>query len=170
MKSTDRLARKRQFYHQLLLRLNEAKYKEVITSGTYGVKSTRALSEAQLDSLISNAELRLEERQRTFATKPKPASDDVEVRKLRNKCLLVLSQRGITATPKDWSSINKELEAKRYQWVLPEPIREKGLINKRGLLAFKTKDDLTKLFQQLCQIRDTEKERTEVMQSRARLN
>ena len=170
MTKEDRLSKKRQLYHRLLLLLGEAKYKEVITEGSFGVESTKELTEEQLDSLISNAQLRINERRlnvRPTAVKPE---NDAEIRRLRNKCLLALAERGIRATTKDWSAINKELEADRYQWVLTDAQRAKGLKNTRGLKAFNNKEVLTKLFKQLCQIRDNEKKHIAEVQELARQN
>lgn len=170
MTTEQRLSKKRQFYHQLLLRLGEAKYKEVITEGSFGVESTTELTEAQLDSLISNAQLRINEKcvnVRPTADKP---VNDAEIRRLRNKCLIALSERGIRPQSKDWSPINKELEADRYQWVLTDAQRAKGVKNKRGLMAFNNKEVLTKLFKQLCVIRDNEQRHIAESQALARQN
>jgi len=171
MITTERLKKKRQLYHRLLLMLGEAKYKEVITEGTFGVESTTELTESQLDSLISNAQIRINERRsnvRPTATKPE---NDVEIRRLRNKCLIAMSERGIRPQSKDWSPINKELEADRYQWVLTEEQRAKGMKkNTRGLMAFNNKEVLTKLFKQLCVIRDNEAKQYAGAQALARQN
>jgi hypothetical protein len=170
METTERLKKKRQLYHRLLLMLGEAKYKEVITEGTFGVESTTEITESQLDSLISNAQIRINERRsnvRPTATKPE---NDAEIRRLRNECLIVMSERGIRPQSKDWSPINKELEADRYQWVLTDAQRAKGIKNTRGLMAFNNKEVLTKLFKQLCVIRDNEAKQYAGEQALARQN
>lgn len=142
---------KRQRYHQLLIALGEAKYKDVIVSSRFNVNSTRDLNDAQMDELIHDALHRLKKHKM-------PVKDDIKIiRKWRNRCLLVLSQRGITAIPSDWTPINHELEKKQYQWIVPPVQLEKGNVNKKGLYAFNTVDDLKKLFNQLSAIRDNEK-------------
>ncbi|MEI8086943.1 MAG: hypothetical protein WCG93_12085 [Paludibacter sp.] len=160
------ISQKRQYYHNLLISLGQVEYKAIIIEGSFpGIEHTTDLSEAQLDQLITDAEGRLGNNvQRPEAVPQKPrlaaANDPEETakRKLRNKCLLVLAERNIKATAKDWTPVNHELEAKRYQWVLTEEQRQKGYVNKRGLGAFATIESLKKLFYQLCSIRDNEKE------------
>lgn len=156
-----RLKTKRQRFHQLLLQLGEEKYKELIVNTAFGVDSTTQLTEAQLDQLIRDTEQRIGANRtdaRPTVSKQKDNTNDTRIRRLRNKVLLVLAQRGIKATPKDWSAINQELSAKRYQWIMTDEQREQGICNQRGLLTFVTEADLEKLFQQLCRIRDNEKE------------
>ncbi len=70
---------------------------------------------------------------------------------------MVLSERGIRSTPKDWSPVNNELAAPRYQWILTDEQRAQGIVNKRGIGTFNTVETLRKLFYQLCSIRDNEK-------------
>lgn len=160
MKTNKSLAQKRQKFHKLLIQLGEEKYKSVIVEGTFpGIESTTELNEQQLVTLINDALKRLGKK-RTGEYQPITRQNELvqaEIRRLRNKCLIVLGERGIKATPKDWSAINKELEAERYQWILPAETRNKGVINKRGLMAFNTPETLKKLFVQLCSIRDNEK-------------
>ena len=150
------LAKKRQYFHQLLLALGEAQYKEVIVAERFeNIVHTTELNGAQLTTLINEARGRLH--------KARKAKQEVELhevkalKKWRNKCLLVLNERGIIATPKNWAPINDELSKKQYQWVLSADQRNKGLINNKGLYAFNTEEDLKKLFKQLVAIRDAEK-------------
>ncbi len=153
------IKQKRQRYHRLLLALGEARHKEVIVEAQFGVTSTTDLNEQQLDSLIADAQQRLN---RLKTPKPNNAPSEAEqklLRTWRNKCLLVLNERGITATPKDWSPVNNELAKKQYQWILSESQLQKGMVNRKGLWAFKTVDDLKKLFKQLASIRDKQEVR-----------
>lgn len=108
--------------------------------------------------LITDAEERAGIRQKARRTVATKAPETAAVRKMRNKVLLVLAERGIKATAKDWSEVNKELSAKRYQWILSDEQHKKGLTNQKGLLAFSTVEDLQKLFRQLCRIRDVEQQ------------
>ena len=160
MNTNPILAEKRQKYHRLLLKLGEEKYKSVIVEGTFnGIESTTDLNEQQLDILIADANTRLG--QKGYAQRkpiaPAHEPEQAELRRLRNKCLLVLAERGIKATAKDWSAINKELEAARYQWILTDEQRAAGVVNKRGLTAFNTPETLKKLFMQLSSIRDNQR-------------
>jgi hypothetical protein len=158
----EKLKEKRQYYHKLLLALGEAQFKDVIISSQFGVESTTELTEAQLDSLIFDARKRLNNlRKPTTESVVKP--NEATIKRLRNKCLLVLNERGITATPKDWSPINNELAKKQYQWILTPEQEAQGLINKKGLYAFNTEVSLKKLFNQLSAIRDAEKKKAEKM-------
>ncbi|MBN1987851.1 MAG: hypothetical protein JW783_00455 [Bacteroidales bacterium] len=150
--TTTTLKEKRQHYHRLLLALGEAKYKDVIVSTRFNVNSTKELSAPQLDALITEAKQRLAK----VSPKAAKSEDELQLKRWRNKCLLLLNQRGITATPKDWSPVNKELEKKQYQWILTEEQRSKGLVNHKGLYAFNTVESLVKLFKQLANIRDNE--------------
>jgi hypothetical protein len=153
MTSEQTLKQKRQYYHQLLIAAGEAAYKDVIVSARFDVDSTRKLDEWQLDELIQDAKHRMYNKKR-----PGPnVDDDKKIKTWRNRCLLVLSQRGITATPKDWSAINNELAKKQYQWITSPAQLEKGFVNQKGLYAFNTVADLKKLFNQLSAIRDNEK-------------
>ncbi|MFV0377817.1 MAG: hypothetical protein ACK5JD_11030 [Mangrovibacterium sp.] len=162
--NTQTLAQKRQRFHRLLIALGEDKYKDVIVSARFDVDSTTALSERQLDELIADAVHRLYQRRN-------PANiDDKAVRGWRNRCLLVLAQRGITATASDWSRINEELSRKHYQWVMTPQQVEKGLINYKGLYAFNTVDDLKKLFNQLSSIRDNEARKAQQLRELAKRN
>jgi len=155
-----RMKQKRQQFHQLLIALGEEKYKEVIVEGTFaGVEHTTQLNETQLDQLINDAQTRLGNRgikveRRPLAPVHNP--EEYQIKQLRNKCLQVLNQRGITSTPKDWSAVNNELAAPRYQWILSEIQRAAGVINHRGIGTFNTVDSLRKLFYQLCAIRDNQ--------------
>jgi hypothetical protein len=152
MNNNQTLKTKRQYYHQILIAAGEAAYKDAIVSSRFDVDSTTQLDEWQLDELIQDAKNRLAGQKR-----PVPAADDTsKIKTWRNRCLLVLAQRGITATPKDWSAINHELAKKQYQWIMPSQL-EKGFVNQKGLYAFSTVDDLKKLFNQLSAIRDNEK-------------
>lgn len=152
MKDEQQLKAKRQYYHQLLIAAGEAKYKDVIVSARFDVNSTTELDEWQLDELIQDAKHRLAKQKCTV-----PVADDSKIiRKWRNRCLLVLSQRGITAKPGDWSPINNELSKKQFQWIMSPVQLEKGYVNHKGLYAFTTIDDLKKLFNQLSAIRDNE--------------
>ena len=156
-----RLKNKRQQYHRLLLALGEEKYKSVIIEGTFpGKESTMELTEAQLDILISDAERRAgnrgqEVKRQSIAPANNP--EEYQIKKMRNKCLQVLAERGIKSTPKDWQPVNNELEAPRYQWILTDEQRAQGMINKRGIGTFNTVESLRKLFYQLCAIRDNQK-------------
>jgi|GEM_PF-3290064 len=154
------LKEKRQLFHRLLLALGEDKYKEVIVEGTFpGIESTKDLNEQQLDRLISDAKTRMGNRGQEVKRRPIAAAnapEEYQVKQLRNKILQVLSQRGIKSTPKDWTQVNTELAAPRYQWVLSEEQRAAGIVNKRGLGTFNTPETLRKLFYQLCAIRDNE--------------
>lgn len=155
---------KRRLFHQLLITLGEAQYKDVIVSSLFGVDSTCQLSERQLDELILDAKHRLGNRNR-------PVADDArQVRTWRNRCLLVLGQRGITATPNDWSQINDELSKKHFQWIMTPQQLEKGLTNHKGLYAFRTVADLKKLFNQLSSIRDNEARKAQQLRELARRN
>ena len=150
MNEEQALKQKRQRFHQLLIRLGWERYKETIVSARFNVESTKDLSERQMDELIADAIHHLNK-------KSQPASSDIkQLRTWRNRCLLVLAQRGITATPSDWTPVNHELEKKQFQWVLTAEQMAAGIINHQGLYAFKTVDDLKKLFNQLCAIRDNE--------------
>jgi len=156
-----RLKGKRQQYHKLLIALGEEKYKEVIIEGTFpGKEHTTDLTEAQIDILISDAESRMGKRGmevKRVSIAPANNPEEFQIKQLRNKCLQVLTERGIKTTPKDWSQVNNELAAPRYQWVLSEEQRAAGMINKRGIGTFNTVDSLRKLFYQLCAIRDNQK-------------
>jgi len=157
----SRLKEKRQQYHKLLLSLGEEKYKEVIIEGTFpGKEHTTDLTEAQIDILIADAEQRAGNRGKEvkrISVAPANNPEEYQIKQLRNKCLQVLSERGIKTTPKDWSQVNNELSAPRYQWVLTEEQRAAGIINKRGIGTFNTVESLRKLFYQLCAIRDNQK-------------
>ena len=155
-----RLKRKRQLYHNLLVALGEEKYKQVIVEGSFpGIEHTTDLTEVQLDTLISDAERRMGNRGEVKRVSLAPANnpEEYQIKQLRNKCLQVLTERGIKTTPKDWSQVNNELAAPRYQWVLTEEQRAAGMINKRGIGTFNTVESLRKLFYQLCAIRDNQK-------------
>ncbi len=163
MKSNEAtLKEKRQLFHRLLLALGEEKYKEVIVEGTFpGIESTTELNEQQLDRLIADAKIRIGRSDKSGLVKRRPiapanAPEETEIRRMRNKCLQVLSQRGIKSTPKDWTAVNNELAAPRYQWILSQEQRASGVINTRGLGTFNTVESLRKLFYQLCAIRDNE--------------
>lgn len=153
----ETITQKRQRFHRLLLQLGEAAHKEDIISSFYpGTTSTKNLNIFQMNILLKDAEQRAGygyKPRRTAATK---APETAAIRRMRNKVLLVLAERGIKATAKDWSAINTELSAKRYQWIMTDEQREKGYVNSKGLLAFTTVEDLQKLFRQLCRIRDIE--------------
>ncbi|MEA4981435.1 MAG: hypothetical protein VB066_01830 [Paludibacter sp.] len=157
----DNLKDKRQQFHLLLIALGEVKYKEVIVEGMFpGIESTMSLNEQQLDRLIADATNRMGNRGQDVKRRPiSPANapEEYQIKQLRNKCLQVLTERGIKSTPKDWTAVNKELEAPRYQWVLSEEQRAAGVINKRGIGTFNTVESLKKLFYQLCAIRDNER-------------
>ncbi len=162
----ERLKEKRQYFHQLLIALGEVRYKDVIVSTLFSVESTTALNEQQLDTLISEAKARLNKN-------PRPVSyqDSSKMLRLwRNKCLLVLNERGIVATPKDWTAVNAELSKKQFQWVLSPAQTQSGLVNRKGLYAFRTVEDLKKLFKQLCSIRDNERTHTEKLKDLALKN
>jgi len=153
MTNEQTLKQKRQYYHQLLIAAGEAAYKDVIVSSRFDVDSTRELDEWQLDELIQDAKHRMYNQKR-----PVPATDETaKIKTWRNRCLLVLAQRGITALPKDWSAINHELAKKQYQWITSPAQLQKGFVNQKGLYAFNTVSDLKKLFNQLSAIRDNEK-------------
>lgn len=168
------LKAKRQQFHKLLIALGEEKYKEVIVEGTFnGIESTKYLNESQLDQLISDALTRMGKR--GMETKRRPlaaanAPEETQIRGLRNKCLQVMAERSIKSTPKDWTAINNELAAPRYQWVLTDEQRAQGMINKRGIGTFNTVDSLKKLFYQLCAIRDNEKNIKVKVTDRAKQN
>lgn len=152
MNEEQALKQKRQRFHQLLIRLGWERYKETIVSSKFNVDSTTGLDEHQMDELIADAIHHLNKQSR-------PAPEPVEGKQLRtwrNRCLLVLSQRGITATASDWSAINHELAKKQYQWIMSPVQLEKGYVNHKGLYAFSTVEDLKKLFNQLSAIRDNE--------------
>lgn len=173
----ETLKQKRQLFHRLLIAMGEEKYKEVIVEGTFpGIESTKDLTEQQLDRLISEAEARMGRRGQHIkrAQLPSPhgegAGGEVEIRKLRNRCLQVLSERGITSTPKDWSAVNHELEADRYQWILTDEQRAAGIKNKRGIGTFNTVESLRKLLTQLCAIRDNENKVKPIITARAAQN
>lgn len=147
----NNLKQKRQYFHQLLLKLGEVQYKDVIVEAACGVASTSEITdERQLDKLITDAENRIKQRN----LKRPNTSEIVEkqIRNWRNRCLQVLSERGINATARDWQQVNEELAKKHYQWLMPV-----GQTNQRGLYAFNNTDDLKKLFKQLCIIRDNER-------------
>ena len=153
MTSEQTLKQKRQYFHQLLIAAGEAAYKDVIVNARFDVDSTRELDEWQLDELIQDAKYRMAKQKQ-----PVPAADETaKIKTWRNRCLLVLSQRGITALPKDWSAINQELSKKQYQWIMAPAQLQKGFVNQKGLYAFNTIADLKKLFNQLSAIRDNEK-------------
>jgi hypothetical protein len=160
----DRLKEKRQYYHKLLIALGEVKYKDVIVSSRFNVDSTRDLEEWQLDELIADAKHRGSNRNRPTN------SDSRQVRTWRNRCLQVLSQRGITATPNDWSQVNDELARKHFQWIMTPQQLDKGLINHKGLYAFRTVADLKKLFNQLSSIRDNEARKANYLRDLASKN
>ena len=148
----EAIKQKRKYFHQLLIRLGEVRHKGVIVESEFGVTSTSQLNEVwQVDRLIKAAESRLN--RQSSRLKESNTKEQKQLKNWRNKCLLVLNERGITATPKDWSAINNELAKKQYQWVMPD----KGIINRKGLFAFRTVDNLKTLFRQLCAIRDNEK-------------
>lgn len=146
---------KRQRFHQLLIKLGWERYKETIVTARFDVQSTTQLDERQMDQLIEDAKHHLN-------SKAQPASSDIkQLRTWRNRCLLVLAQRGITATPSDWTPVNAELAKKHYQWIMSPAQLQQGIINRQGLYAFKTVDDLKKLFNQLAAIRDNEQIRAQ---------
>lgn len=155
------LKAKRQQFHKLLIALGEEKYKEVIVEGTFhGIESTKDLNELQLDRLIADAQARMGKRGMETKCRPLAAAnapEETQIRSLRNKCLQVLGERGIKSTAKDWTAVNAELAAPRYQWVLTDEQRAQGMINKRGIGTFNTVESLRKLFYQLCAIRDNQK-------------
>lgn len=153
--------KKRQYFHQLLVALGEEQYKEVIVAERFGVDSTLLLTEAQLTSLIADARQRLAQNSKPSATDKTQAT----IKRWRNKCLLALNERGIVATPKDWTAVNAELSKKQFQWVLTPAQREQGIINHKGLYAFTTESNLKKLFLQLVAIRDAERERDSKLKS-----
>lgn len=162
-----RLKQKRQQFHRLLLANGEEKYKEVIIEGTFpGKEHTTDLTEAQIDILITDAERRNGCRKGKSGLVPTiqrmpitstNSTEEYQIKQQRNKCLIVLSERGIRPVAKDWSPINNELSAPRYQWILTDEQRAQGMINKRGIGTFNTVESLKKLFYQLCAIRDNEK-------------
>ncbi len=155
----ETLAQQRQRFHRLLLQTGEAEHKaEIINSFFPGITSTKQLNQFQMRVLITDAEERAGLKQKARRTAATKAPETATVRKMRNKVLLVLAERGIKATAKDWSEVNTELSAKRYQWILSDEQRQKGLTNHKGLLAFTTVEDLQKLFRQLCRIRDVEQQ------------
>lgn len=164
MNNHAELAEKRQRFHKLLIALGEVKYKEVIVSSRFNVDSTRLLDEWQLDELIRDAQHRLNKR--TF----RPSDDYKQVRTWRNRCLQVLTQRGITATANDWSPVNNELARKHFQWIMTPQEAEKGLVNHKGLYAFRTVPDLKKLFNQLSSIRDNEARKAQKLRDLALRN
>jgi len=157
----SRLKDKRQQYHKLLIALGEEKYKEVIIGGTFpGIEHTTDLTESQIDILITDAENRMGHKGlpvQRISIAPANNPEEYQIKQLRNKCLQVLTERGIKTTPKDWSQVNNELAAPRYQWVLTDEQRASGMINKRGIGTFNTVESLRKLFYQLCAIRDNQK-------------
>jgi hypothetical protein len=147
----ETIKQKRQYFHQLLIRLGEERHKAVIVESEFGVSSTSELLEWQVDLLIKKAQARLNNQVKHL--KARRYKEQNLLKGWRNKCLLVLNERGITATPKDWSAVNNELSKKQYQWVMPD----NGIVNRKGLFAFRTVEDLKILFRQLCSIRDNEK-------------
>lgn len=151
-KADQELKQKRQYFHQLLIQLGEVRYKDVIVGVKFNVDSTTDLNLKQMNALISDAQKRLYK----GTSKPKNNNENKSLRMWRNKCLLVLNERGILATPKDWTAVNQELSKKQFQWVLTDAQAESGIINRKGLYAFTTVDVLKKLFKQLCSIRDNE--------------
>jgi len=155
-----RMKQKRQQFHQLLIALGEEKYKEVIVEGTFaGVEHTTQLNEAQLDQLIAEAQIRMGNRGvsvKRVSMAPANNPEEYQIKQLRNKCLQVMTERGIKTTPKDWSAVNNELASPRYQWILTDEQRAQGMINKRGIGTFNTVESLRKLFYQLCSIRDNQ--------------
>ncbi len=157
--TTTTLKQKRQHYHRLLIALGEERYKDVIVSTRFGVDSTKRLSEKQIDALIAEAKERLARSSR----KPEPQNTERELKRWRNKCLLVMNERGITATPKDWTAVNAELAKKQYQWIMTKEQAKKGIANHKGLYAFSTVADLRKLFNQLVAIRDNERKKDKEM-------
>jgi hypothetical protein len=166
--SEQSLKQKRQYFHQLLIQLGEARYKEVIVEAKFGVESTTQLTENQLNELINDAKSRLHNNNRNQPRQPK--DEQRLVKMWRNKCLLVLNERGIVATPKDWTAINQELAKKQFQWVLTNAQAASGIINHKGLYAFQTVDSLKKLFKQLCSIRDNEQAKAKQLKDLALKN
>lgn len=152
MNEEQALKQKRQRFHQLLIKLGWERYKETIVSARFNVESTTELDERQMDELIADAIHHLNKKSRPS---PEPV-EGKQLRTWRNRCLLVLAQRGITATPSNWTPVNDELEKKQFQWILTAEQMAAGIINHQGLYAFKTVDDLKKLFNQLSAIRDNE--------------
>ncbi len=166
--NTQTIKTKRQRFHRLLISLGEAEHKEAIVAEHIGTGSTMEITEAQLDTLIADALKRLAQKKQPAPAKADSA--DIQIRKWRNKCLLVLAERGIRATAKDWTAINAELEKKHYQWVLSDAQRERGTVNTKGLFAFSTVDSLRKLFGQLAAIRDAEKAKSKQIKKLAAQN
>ncbi len=163
MTKDERLKQKRQYFHQLLIALGEAKYKDVIVSSRFNTNSTKELDEWQLDELIADAKHR--------GTRTVPATDDNrQIRTWRNRCLQVLAQRGITATPNNWNDVNEELARKHFQWIMTPQQMNKGLTNHKGLYAFRTVADLKKLFNQLASIRDNEARKANYLRDLASKN
>lgn len=161
-KQEQKLREKRQLYHRMLIALGEERYKKLIVSERFGVESTSRLTEKQMNMLIADAKLRLEKLRKTNPHSAKASHEEKKehlIRKWRNKCLLVLNERGITATPKDWSNVNRELAKKQYQWIMPPEKQKREIVNSKGLYAFNTVEDLKKLFHQLVAIRDNERKK-----------
>ena len=159
----ENIKQKRQYFHQLLIRLGEVRYKAVIVESAFGVSSTSDITEEwKLDQLIAEAENRLYRQGKRQQARQN--ASERQLRHWRNKCLLVLNERGITATPKDWSMVNEELAKKQYQWIMPE---DSQLINRKGLYTFRTVADLRKLFSQLCAIRDNEQTKAKILKDLA---
>ncbi len=169
MSNLETLKQKRQYFHQLLLALGEERYKEVIVEAHFGVSSTRDLNEEQLNILIDDARKRLGNNQNAGADLQSVPSQK-QLRMWRNKCLLVLNERGIKATPKDWTAVNEELSKKQYQWILKPALVANGKVNRKGLYAFRTADDLKKLFKQLCSICDNEQAKAKELKDLALKN
>jgi Protein of unknown function (DUF1018). len=162
-----RLKQKRQYFHQLLIKAGATAHKEMILDIHFGVTSSKELTEAQLDEIILEYEqhLGIDKKQYRKPVKRNKEQDEVLIRRLRNKILLVLAERGIRATAKDWKPVNDELSAKRYQWIMTPDQQQKGIVNHKGLLAFTTPESLEKLFRQLCRIRDNEKEHNAIIKN-----
>ena len=166
--NTQAITSKRQRFHRLLISLGEVEHKEAIVTEHTGTGSTSAITEAQLDALIADALKRLAQKKQPAGSNA--GKEDKAIRTWRNKCLLVLAERGIRATAKDWTAINAELGKKHYQWVLTDAQRASGTANAKGLYAFSTVESLKKLFGQLAAIRDAERIKSQQVKKLAAQN
>ncbi len=92
---SDKLKQKRRVFHALLAKNMMLEAKGYMLE-SYGVHSSLELGECALDELISRLRRILGE---------KEADTDKEVRRLRHKCLRIMTEIGIDT--QDWERVNK---------------------------------------------------------------
>lgn len=95
MDNNDRLKQKRRVFHALLAKNMMLSAKGYMLE-SYGVHSSLELGESALDELIGRLRKIMGE---------KECDTDKEVRRLRHKCLRIMTEIGVDTT--DWENVNK---------------------------------------------------------------